>query len=142
MNDNQRIMPKIIAFISYLFAISPMAWSFSPFVWTISPFVWTISPLQAMVSFEATASTVLKSVNNEVFNEGTILNAIARSHYISSDIISSGLLGIALYSKINKIDDVDNKWQTITLYNETKKNINKIVLIFMIIFTKNIENAI
>jgi len=109
----------------------------------ITPFSSAFTPLQAMISFQATASSLAKSLNHEVVNEGAFLNAIIKSHYITSDIISTGLLGAAFFSKIKNMNATDReKWQTIPLYNQTKKNINKIVLILMIIFTKNIENAI
>jgi len=109
----------------------------------IAPFSSGFTPLQAMISIEAATSTVIKSLNHELVNEAVVLNAIVKSHYIGSDIISTGLLGAAFFSKIKSIDSPDNeKWQTIPLYNKTKKNISKIVLILMIIFTKNIENAI
>lgn len=107
------------------------------------------SPLQAMVSLEAAASTISKSLNREMFSETVFLNAVSTSHYIGSDIISTGLLGFAFINKIANNDALDRDgldskrgWSKITLYNQTQKNINNIVLILMIIFTKNIENAI
>jgi hypothetical protein len=107
------------------------------------PFSSAFTPLQAMISVEATASTILKNLNHEVVSEGVFLNAIVKSHYIGSDIITTGLLGAAFFSKIKNINEKNNEtWETIPLYIKTKKNINKIVLILMIIFTKNIENAI
>jgi len=112
-------------------------------VMIITPFSSAFTPLQAIISLEATASSIAKSLNNELINETVVLNAIAKSHYIGSDIVSTGLLGAAFFSKIKNIDTTEHeKWETIPLYNQTKKNINKIVLILMIIFTKNIENAI
>jgi hypothetical protein len=106
-------------------------------------FCQAFSPLQNIISMQASVYAITKSLHNEVFNEGAFLDAITKSHYIGSDIISTGLLGAAFFSKIKSIDSPDNdKWQTIPLYNKTKKNISKIVLILMIIFTKNIENAI
>lgn len=106
------------------------------------------SPLQAMVSLEAAASTISRSLNREMFSETVVLNAISTSHYIGSDIISTGLLGFAFINKIANNDrdglglGSNRKWSKITLYNQTQKNINNLVLILMIIFTKNIENAV
>jgi hypothetical protein len=109
-------------------------------------FAYAFSPLQTMVSFEATASTIARSLNREMFSESIVLNAISSSHYIGCDIISTGLLGFAFINKIINVSDeninIGNKWKKITLYSQTQNNINNLILIIMIIFTKNIENAI
>lgn len=108
-------------------------------------FVHSFSPLQALVSLEATASTISQNFNRELFSESLILNSISKSHYIGSDIISSGLIGFALlnrYSNKNYDDDESTKWSKIAIYSKTQKFINNLILIIMVIFTKNIENAI
>ena len=115
-----------------------------PFI--VMQFAYAFSPLQTMVSFEATASTIARSLNREMFSESIVLNAISSSHYIGCDIISTGLLGFAFINKIINVSDeninIGNKWKKITLYSQTQNNINNLILIIMIIFTKNIENAI
>jgi hypothetical protein len=101
------------------------------------------SPLQALVSLEATASTIAQNFNREMFSESLILNSISKSHYIGSDIISSGLIGFALINRYsNKNYEDESKWSKIAIYSKTRKLINNLLLIIMIIFTKNIENAI
>jgi len=102
-----------------------------------------IIPLQTLVSVQATVATIARSINQELINESRILTAITNSHYISSDIVSTSIIGFALINKIANNDNlVDKKWAKIPTYTKTQKTINNVALIVMIIFTKNIENAI
>jgi hypothetical protein len=102
-----------------------------------------IIPLQTLVSVQATVATIVKNINQEFISEGVILTAISNSHYIGSDIISTSIIGFSIINKIANNDNlVDKKWSKLPTYTKTQKNINNIALILMVIFTKNVENAI
>jgi hypothetical protein len=102
-----------------------------------------IIPLQTLVSVQATVATIVKNINQEFISESRILTAISNSHYIGSDIISTSIIGFSIINKIANNNEVsDKKWSKIYVYTKTQKYINNAALIFMIIFTKNLENAI
>ena len=102
-----------------------------------------IIPIQTLVSVQATVATIVKNINQEFISESRILTAITNSHYIGSDIISTSIIGFALINKVANDDNlVDKKWAKIPTYTKTQKTINNIALILMVIFTKNVENAI
>jgi hypothetical protein len=102
-----------------------------------------IIPLQTLISVQATAAAIGRNINKEIISEGRIISSIMSSHYIGSDIVSTSIIGFALINKItNNNNTADEKWSKIPVYSNTKKTINIIALVIMIIFTKNVENAI
>jgi hypothetical protein len=101
-----------------------------------------VIPLQTLISVQATVAAIARNINQEVISEGRIISGIMSSHYIGSDIVSTSIIGFALINKITNNNTADEKWSKIPVYSNTKKTINIIALIIMIIFTKNVENAI
>lgn len=103
-----------------------------------------VSPLRILVSIEAFTSSLTSGLNKEIASEDIIINSIFKSHFHPElDLLYTGLLGLSLVNKLgNNVTETENRWSTITIYNTISKHTRIVLFIIMIVFTKNIENAI
>jgi hypothetical protein len=103
----------------------------------------TIFNVRNIVSSQAVLSTVNSQVSNEVlnFNFATAEMSGFRYHpelevlYFVTAIVSA-------YLQYKYFSYIENKWKKVDTFSVTQKMTNQILLILMILFTKNVENAI
>jgi len=102
------------------------------------------SNLQNIVFSKAVVSSVTQNINSNIFTENPVLNDISNTKIHVDLDISYVLLFIsytyfqnnfAFHSKNEKLNNIE-------MFSNTRKKMNSFLLIFSIIFTKNVENAI
>ena len=100
--------------------------------------------LQNIVISSAIMTTVTKRINSELINETIVMNDITNinSHSQQINIVLDSLLVLFLVTQYKNTLTYDEKFVDIELYSETQKTANKIILVVLFVFTRNVENAI
>lgn len=101
-----------------------------------------ISPLRTLISSHAFAATFMDGVVREL-PEGFILNSLLNIHFkMDFDIICLGLIGVSVYLRGYRYDRIDDKWTSIEIYSNIQKITRVLILVLIIVLTKNVENAV
>jgi len=96
-----------------------------------------------IIGSKAFMSTVINQVNNEVFNENVIITELtAVKHNIPVDIFYSLMFAGAIYVQYKYFIYFEKKWSGIETYTNMQERTRTALFIFMLVFTKNIQNAI
>lgn len=96
-----------------------------------------------IIKSNAVFTTFTNSMNSEFINENLIINEINNFEYNHQlNIIYLSLILGCFYARYNYNQKIENKWGNLEMFSDTQKNTRKYLLIFMIVFTKNIDNAI
>ena len=100
--------------------------------------------LRNIVISSALMTTVTKRINSELINETIVMNDITNinSHSQQINIVLDSLLVLFLVTQYKNTLTYDEKFVDIELYSETQKTANKIILVVLFVFTRNVENAI
>jgi hypothetical protein len=108
------------------------------------------SGLQNIITTRALVTTLTEKINTEIISDNNLLNEISNaqySHHIENMFYVSIYTGI-LYSTIvyftySKDASIQiEKLNNIEMFSSTKKRMNMLLIILILLFTKNIENAI
>lgn len=112
-------------------------------VWRGSAFNLPISPLRLIVSGEAFVSSVANNLYREI-PENFIINSLFKTRYhMELDILYVSIIILSIYSRYQEVSDPSSeRWNKIPMYLKTQKRTNRFIIVLMIVFTKNIENAI
>jgi hypothetical protein len=101
-----------------------------------------ISPLRTLISSHAFAVTFLDGVIREL-PEGFILNSLLNVHFKTDfDIVCLGLIGLSVYFRGYQYGRLDDKWTSIEMYSDIQKITRVLILVLIIVLTKNVENVI
>lgn len=101
-----------------------------------------ISPLRSLVSSQAFVSTFLDGIVREL-PEGFILNSLLNIHFKTDfDVVCLGLIGLSVYFKGYSYGRLDDKWTSIEMYSNIQKITRVLILVLIIVLTKNVENAV
>ena len=101
-----------------------------------------ISPLRTLVTSQAFVSTFMDGVVREL-PEGFILNSLLNIHFKPDfDIVCLGLIGLSVYFRGYSYGRLDNKWTSIEIYSNIQKITRVLILVLIIVLTKNVENVI
>jgi hypothetical protein len=101
-----------------------------------------ISPLRTLISSQAFVSTFLDGVVREL-PEGFILNSLLNIHFKPDfDIVCLGLIGVSVYFRGYQYGRLDDKWTSIEMYSNIQKITRVLILVLIIVLTKNVENAV
>lgn len=109
----------------------------------VSGFIPPISHVRFIVSAEAFANSLVENFYREV-PENFIMTTMFKTRFHPElDIFYLTLIGLSIYSRLKLLDDPSSgKWYSIPMYSRIHKNTNMVFLVLMLVFTKNIENAI
>jgi len=101
-----------------------------------------ISPLRTLVSSQALVATVIDGVIREL-PESVIITSLSDMHFRPDfDFVCLGLIGLSVYFKGYRYGGLDNKWTSIEMYSNIQKITRFLILVLIIVLTKNVENAI
>jgi len=96
-----------------------------------------------IVSSQAVLSTVNSQVNNEVLNFNFATAEISGFRYHPElEVFYLATAVVSMYLQYKYFSYIENKWKKVETYTNAQKVTNYILLILMIVFTKNVENAI
>jgi hypothetical protein len=89
-------------------------------------------------------ATITKRINSELINETLFMNDLTNinSHSQQMSVLFDSFLVLLLVTQYKSISNYDEKLLDVELYSETQKSANKIILVALFVFTRNIENAI
>jgi hypothetical protein len=108
------------------------------------------SGLQNIITTRAFVTTLTEKINTEIISDNNLLNEISNaqySHHIENMFYVAIYTGI-LYSAIvyftysKDVSTQIEKLNNIEMFSRTKKRMNMLLIILILLFTKNIENAI
>ncbi len=99
--------------------------------------------LRNIVSSRAIISTVTNQFNNEFINENMIINEIVNpKHNIPLDLLYGAVFLTSIYIQYRYFTYFENKWKKIKQYSIIEDKTSIFLFVFMLVFTKNIQNAI
>jgi hypothetical protein len=101
-------------------------------------FIGNISQLRTIVSSTAVLSTISNKINKEIVSDNFILQ-LSHTHY-QVESFYLGLLATSLWSYYNY--NINTRLESIEMYSKSKKITNILFIVFMIIFNRDVENAI
>ena len=102
-----------------------------------------MSNLQNIIISQAIMSSVANKLNLEIVNDSNLLYEFRRLQYNPSEDVLYGLIiAGSFYSQYKYSNYIDNKLQNIDVFLRTQRNTNAFMLAFIMIFSKNIENAL
>ena len=102
-----------------------------------------MSNLQNIIISQAIMSSVANKLNLEIVNDSNLLYEFRRLQYNpSEDVIYAVIISGSLYSQYKYISYIENKLQNIDVFLRTQRLTNTFMLAFIMIFSKNIENAL
>jgi hypothetical protein len=102
-----------------------------------------LNSLRTIISSQAAIRAFTSQVTNEIFNENILVTEFSRYQYDSHfDTFYVLLFTTSLYLHFKYTTNIDNKLKDLDTYNKVKKITNQCLFIFILIFTKNVENAI
>jgi hypothetical protein len=90
---------------------------------------------------------ILSSLAQEVYHEfvdvsfATMEVSSGGSHWKTS-LLYGAMLVASLIFQYKSVLYFENKWKNLEGYSSTRKVVNNLLVVFMIVFTKNVENAI
>jgi hypothetical protein len=99
--------------------------------------------LRNIIGSKAVLSTVINQINNEVVNENVIINELTTyKHNIPSDIFYAILFVGTIYIEYKYFAYFDKKLSGVQTVSSIQEKTRTVLFIFMLVFTKNIQNAI
>lgn len=107
------------------------------------------SGLQNIIATRAFITTLTEKINTEIISDNNLLNEISNAQYSNhiENIFYIAIYTAVLYSAIiyftySKETTQIEKLNNIEMFSNTKKKVNILLFIIILLFTKNIENAI
>lgn len=99
--------------------------------------------IKNIINSKAVFTSFTNSMNSEIINENLLINEMNRfEYYHQLNIIYLLLFAISFYLTCQNNKNIENKWENLEIFSKTQKNTKFVLLMFMIVFTKNIDNAI
>ena len=103
-------------------------------------FIGNISHLRTIVSSTAVLSTISNKINKEIVNDNFILQ-LSHTHY-QVESFYLGLIATSLWSYYSYNNNINHRLESIEMYSKSKRITNILFIMFMIIFNRDVENAI
>jgi len=99
--------------------------------------------IKNIIHSNAVFTTFTNSMNSELMNENLIINEMNRlEYYHQMNILYLVLFAVSFYLSYQYNKKIENKWENLEMFSKTQKDTRIVLLMFMIVFTKNIDNAI
>jgi len=99
--------------------------------------------LRNIIVSRAVMSTVINEVNNELVNENAIISEITSSyHNLQYDTLYALMFVGSIYLQYQYFIYFDKKLKGTEMFSNIQEKTKTILFIFMLVFTKNIQNAI
>ena len=105
------------------------------------------SNLQNIISSQAIFSTLTNRLNREFIASTdnyfiSDFSSYKSSYHCEEDAIFFMVLLGSLYFQYNHIMYIENRLENFEVFSKTRRNINSILLVFIIVITRNVDNAI
>jgi hypothetical protein len=98
--------------------------------------------VQTILSSKAIVSGFMATVTEEFWSNNILFRELLLNHrYTSMDIVYLSLLVATLYNK-TLLSGQSDKLKNLDFYAKVEKNTKVVLLVLMIIFNRNVENAI
>lgn len=99
--------------------------------------------IKNIISSNAVFTTFTNSMNSEIMNENLIITEMNRLEYHHQlNILYLVFFAVSFYLSYSYNQKIENKWENLEMFSRTQKNTRIVLLMFMIVFTKNMDNAI
>jgi hypothetical protein len=99
--------------------------------------------LRNIIGSKAVMSTVLNQVNSELVNENTIISEItSTNHHLEYDLFYAVAFVASVCIQYQYFMYFERKLQGTEMFSNIQEKTKTILFVFMLVFTKNIQNAI
>jgi hypothetical protein len=102
-----------------------------------------LTDLEGIVTTQIIRNTFLTNIRTEI-TINNLFSQITEFHYVPSDYIFISVLLTLLYSQVKYLDGYDKKSQIlkITKYEKCERFIRELVFVLLLVFTRDVQNAI
>ena len=98
--------------------------------------------LRNLIGSRAVISGVLNEVNTEIISENNLISEITSiNHNFQQDAFYAVIFVASVYLQYQYFIQFDKKLQDVKMFSDVKRKTKSIILIFMLVFTKNIQDA-
>jgi len=102
-----------------------------------------LSSIRGILGSKMVMSTILNEVNSEVVSENIILYELTnQTHQVEIDIFYGITFMLSFYVQYKYFAYIDKRLSGVKMFSNIQDKTRIILFIFMIVFTKNIQNAI
>jgi hypothetical protein len=102
-----------------------------------------IFTVRNIIGSKAVLSTVINEVNNEIVNENALISQITSiNHNIQIDLFNAAIFTTAIYVQYKYFIYFEKKLSGVEMFSNIQEKTRTVLFIFMLVFTKNIQNAI
>ena len=104
-----------------------------------------LNNIKNIISSKAVFTSFTNSMNSELINENMIINEMNRfEYYHQLNILYLVYFAVSFYLTYQQYNNkkIENKWENLEMFSKTQKDTRIVLLMFMIVFTKNVDNAI
>jgi hypothetical protein len=99
--------------------------------------------IRNIIGSKAVLSTVINEVNNEIVNENVVISQITSiNHNIQIDLFNALLFTTVVYVQYKYFIYFEKKLSGVEMFSNIQEKTRTVLFIFMLVFTKNIQNAI
>jgi hypothetical protein len=100
------------------------------------------SQIKGIISSKGIITGFMTAITEEVLNDNYFMRELIFNHKgTNMDIVYFGLLIATIINKKN-VDSIYSRWNHFEMFSNMEKNTRLLFLVIMIIFNRNIENAI
>jgi hypothetical protein len=102
-----------------------------------------IFTIRNIIGSKAVLSTVINEVNNEIVNENAVISQITSlNHNLQTDLFNAAIFTAAVYAQYRYFIYFEKKLSGVEMFSDIQGRTRTVLFIFMLVFTKNIQNAI
>jgi hypothetical protein len=99
--------------------------------------------IRNIIGSKAVLSTVINEVNNEIMNENALISQMTSlNHNIKLDIFNAFVFSAVVYAQYRYFIYFEKKLSGVEMFSNIQGKTRTVLFIFMLVFTKNIQNAI
>lgn len=103
---------------------------------------YSFTPIRNIIATQAFTSSLIKSINQEIITDNSVIKDILYNHrHLAWDLFYTSIFALTLFSQYALFSD-KTAWENIELYSSERKKFNIVLTIFVVIFARNVENAI
>jgi hypothetical protein len=100
------------------------------------------TPIRNIITSQAFSSSLINGINEEFITDTGVVKDLFQYHlHVQADILYTAVFVVTLYLQYQMFMEKKN-WDDIALYNIYRRRFNTLIMVFFIVFVRNIDNAI
>ena len=100
------------------------------------------TPIRNIITSQAFSSSLINGINEEFITDTSVVKDLFQYHlHVQADVLYTAVFVVTLYLQYQMFMEKKN-WDDIDLYKIYRRRFNTLIMVFFIVFVRNIDNAI